>query len=484
MSPRGNRDGGALPALALGATLALLAGSAAGCRASSGTLSVRLLSDFVVGVEVVTARTTVLPRDGTSAVPRRTTSPLPVEPLTTEHAIAEIGGLPVGQYDVAVELLTETGLVVQTRHVLLHLPVGTTPVRVSMARSCDDVLCPTLADPEATECVAGHCVAPTCAGLTCPGSPECVTASDCPAPAAPCAEAACVEGLCLAQAVAGSCAAGEACVPSRGCERVTMHDPGECAPGDPTCCDPIFDHACCNPETAPACCPPGTCCDPRDLDCDHAVGADDPAPNDPTIYVGAPEACGDGIDQDGDGEDLVCPACVDADADACCAGDPDHDVDDADPARCDDEGDGGPDDDGDGFSNAEETGAGCPAGATTNPLISPQANEICGNGIDEDCDGQDTPRSACFGHYTQPCGAHGYCTDSSRQHLACTTAAGALAPSCLRCCVICEAQSRFHWVNVDHDCAAAAERYCARSSRGGVASAPGLDAIQWGTCSR
>lgn len=455
-----------------------------GCRATSGTISVRLLSDFVVGVEVVRARTTVTPREGTSGMPRRVTSALPTVPLTSEHVVAELGGLPVGQYDVAVELLTETSLVVETRHVLLHLPAGTTPVRVSMARSCVSIQCPTLDDPGATECVAGHCVAPTCTGLTCPGSPECVDASDCVAPDASCAEAACVEGLCLAREIPGACAADEVCHPDDGCAPITMHDPGECAPGDPTCCDPLFDVQCCNPEVAPACCPPGACCDPRDRDCDGAVGTDDPAPDDPAVYVGAPEVCGDGVDQNGDGVDLACPSCVDADGDGCCAGDPDHDVDDADATRCEDVGDGGPDADGDGFSDAEEAAAGCPVGAAQSAQIGPQAYEICGNGIDEDCDGHDTPLSQCAGHYTQPCGLHGYCTDSSRQHLACTTASGAFERSCLRCCVICEAQSRFHWVNVDADCAGAAERYCARSSRGGLATAPGIDPVQWGTCAR
>ncbi|MDY6790175.1 MAG: PilC/PilY family type IV pilus protein [Thermodesulfobacteriota bacterium] len=79
--------------------------------------------------------------------------------------------------------------------------------------------------------------------------------------------------------------------------------------------------------------------------------------NDATIYPGATEICGDLIDQDCDGSDLVCTA------------------DDT-------------DNDGDGYS---ENAGDCD---DTNSAIYPGAKEICGNGVDEDCYDGDRPCGA------------------------------------------------------------------------------------------
>jgi hypothetical protein len=67
---------------------------------------------------------------------------------------------------------------------------------------------------------------------------------------------------------------------------------------------------------------------------------------DPSIYPGAPEICGDGIDQDCDGSDLVC---FDNDGDG-------YSIDEGD---CDD----------------------------TNPYINPSASEVCNDNLDNNCDG-------------------------------------------------------------------------------------------------
>ena len=113
---------------------------------------------------------------------------------------------------------------------------------------------------------------------------------------------------------------------------------------------------------------------------------------DPTIYPGAPEIAGDGIDQNCDG--VIDDGGIDADGDGFTleAGD----CNDADPTiypgapeiagdgidqNCDGLDDGGIDADGDGFTF--EAGD-C---NDADPTIYPGAPEIVGDGIDQDCDG-------------------------------------------------------------------------------------------------
>ncbi len=84
---------------------------------------------------------------------------------------------------------------------------------------------------------------------------------------------------------------------------------------------------------------------PSDVDCDD---------NDATVYPGATETCGDGIDQDCDGSDLECS--------------------------------GGDDNDRDGYPFDQDCD-------DDNPYIHPGAMDYCDDGIDQDCSGED---SACL----------------------------------------------------------------------------------------
>lgn len=154
-----------------------------------------------------------------------------------------------------------------------------------------------------------------------------------------------------------------------------------------------------------------------DLDGDGYVDCDCAAPgetmldcndSDPGVHPGATEVCGDGIDQDCDmgctGADLPCACTTDADLDGhvsstACSGD-------------------------DCCDTGTETGTlGCQA--TTAPGIHPGATDICGNGIDEDCDGVD-PTCSCSddldgdGHVAVTCGGDDCCDVGTDPSLGCT----------------------------------------------------------------
>lgn len=178
-------------------------------------------------------------------------------------------------------------------------------------------------------------------------------------------------------------------------------------PQGPTCTD-VDQDGYGNPGDAS--CPKGSA-----MDCDD---------NDPAVSPGATENCTDNIDNNCNGltdaqdpNAVGCPTCTDADNDtyfaegASCG--TAQDCDDSDPAvnpgmaedcatSVDDDCDGQvnegcdpacPDADGDSYTDASCGGADC---ADSDPAINPEALEICGNGIDENCNGMsDDTCAAC-----------------------------------------------------------------------------------------
>ena len=118
-------------------------------------------------------------------------------------------------------------------------------------------------------------------------------------------------------------------VPDNGCEKIDID--GDGYPEEKDCDD--LDSAT-HPNAAEGCCPAilegnpdvtvicdQNCdgelifCDPEDEDGDGYWGQDDCDPNKASVHVGAPEKCGDGIDQDCFGGDLPCEGLVDEDGD-------------------------------------------------------------------------------------------------------------------------------------------------------------------------
>ncbi len=156
------------------------------------------------------------------------------------------------------------------------------------------------------------------------------------------ASASCLEGACTI----GACFDGFAdcdADPATGCEADLDTDATDCGSCDTACAafEICVDAACLCPDAD------------SDGHRDAACGGSDCDDGAADVNPGSAEICGDGIDQDCDGQDPECPC---------------------------------PDADDDGFEDHECGGADCDDGDAT---VNPDADDVCGDGIDQDCDGED-----------------------------------------------------------------------------------------------
>jgi MYXO-CTERM domain-containing protein len=128
-----------------------------------------------------------------------------------------------------------------------------------------------------------------------------------------------------------------------------------------------------------------------DADMDGFVGCSDCDDTDDTVFPGAPETCGDGIDQDCDGSDDLADGDADTFTNADCGGD---DCDDASatvfpgaPEVCNDFVDNDCDVATEDIFDGDADGALCDVDCDDmDPLVFPGFFEICNDGIDNDCD--------------------------------------------------------------------------------------------------
>ncbi|MFK7988815.1 MAG: SBBP repeat-containing protein [Sandaracinaceae bacterium] len=193
------------------------------CTEGRATLLLNVQSDLLPGREasqVVTRLFRGLPEDAGEEERSVTANLEPSDELAEGLRVAELSGLPLGNWTLRVQLMSATGAVELERVALVDLE-ATTAITVVMTRSCRGVVCPAPGgDPRALACLGGRCVQPDCTPETpesCPPA-SCSDTAECPTPEAACASARCSRGECFTVGVDSMCAASEVCLPEMGCQ--------------------------------------------------------------------------------------------------------------------------------------------------------------------------------------------------------------------------------------------------------------------------
>ncbi len=188
--------------------------SAAGCGPSVGEALVDVRTDLVPGVEFDAIVTRIGEREVRAGV-------IDSEDYGAGVRVAEIRDLETGPQVVTVALEFRGAVVVSRR---IRFTVATvTGVTAVFTRDCRHVTCGEEEDPDVAACLGGACVDVSCT----PENPDtctsggCVTDSDCTSASA-CTVGRCVAGACLFAPDDSACAAGERCVPERGCLALTV----------------------------------------------------------------------------------------------------------------------------------------------------------------------------------------------------------------------------------------------------------------------
>lgn len=204
------------------------------CGTNEGaTITIQVVSDYVAGIEAVSAVTDFYPQSasGTGALSAtRIGARFELDtPLAAGTTVATIAGVALGRYELAVALYRGDGSLLSRRPASIEV-TGDATVTLHITADCAGVLCPSDATGSSlTACVRGTCVDPTCTAEhpeNCDESVLCGDDSECTSVGNACAAGVCTRGVCIATPIEGRCGDGEYCSREGLCEVIESLDGG------------------------------------------------------------------------------------------------------------------------------------------------------------------------------------------------------------------------------------------------------------------
>jgi alpha-tubulin suppressor-like RCC1 family protein len=189
-------------------------------------LSVRLVTDFVPGPEVVRVQSRLSESVSGRELGRVAMDVAFGDPTVRGLHVADFVGLEAGAYDVRVELFAPDGSTLASRLVRADVAFSR-ELLVHVTRACVAVVCPGAGGSSESSCLAGRCVDSRCTPedrTHCPNEEEtfCNFDDDCAAGSAACSTARCDRGVCVVEEREGTCGTTEWCAPTIGCAPVDM----------------------------------------------------------------------------------------------------------------------------------------------------------------------------------------------------------------------------------------------------------------------